>query len=175
MEFMKHKEKEQAQLRQNSSDDNAKHRRVQGPIFISIGNVDQLKLFLDQNPNIPQDKILVDDYDHNSYKKTMGFTRFDEVTSIAQLKELNLSKLILPLLKTLGISKLVTYVANVPALAPLEGKLDWTDLPEGGLRNGGTLVLGGGMEQRVIYRWNDKIPGDVPDPKDVYQSAETSS
>ena len=64
---------------------------------------------------------------------------------------------------------------SVPSLAPLEGDLDWKDLPEGGLRNGGTLVVGGGMEQRILYRWNDKIPGDVPSPSDVYQIAEAQS
>jgi len=160
------------QLQQQTS--SGEHRNanvhVHGPIFVSIGSVDQLKLFLKQNPKIPRDKILVDDYDHKSYKETMGFNRFDEIKSINQLKGLELSKLIVPLLRTLGISKLVEYVTNVPALAPLEGDLNWSDLPEGGLRNGGTIVLGGG-DGSVLYRWNDKLPGDVPVPSDVYGEA----
>lgn len=162
MEFMA----SQTQLQQESHKSN-----VRGPIFISIGSVDKLKLFLEKNPKIPADQILVDDYDHKSYKDTMGFERFDEIKSINQLRGLDPSKLVLPLLKTLGVSKLLNYVQNVPALAPVEGELNWTDLPEGGLRNGGTIVLGGGSEPKVLYRWNDKIPGDVPDPNDVYREA----
>ena len=85
-----------------------------------------------------------------------------------------LSKLVVPLLRNLGVSKLLEYVASVPALAPVEGDLNWRDLPEGGLRNGGTIVLGGGGGgggADVIYRWDDKIPGDVPKPSDVYEKA----
>ncbi len=151
----------QSQLQQN----------VHGPIFVSIGSVEQLEQFLEENPKVPADQILVDDYDHKSYKETMGFDRFDEITSINQLKGLDVSKLILPLFRTLGVSKLLKYVQNVPSLAPVEGDLNWRELPEGGLRNGGTLVLGGGAEPKILYRWNDKIPGDVPDPSDVYQEA----
>mmetsp|Transcript_1186 Transcript_1186/g.2575 ORF Transcript_1186/g.2575 Transcript_1186/m.2575 type:complete len:164 (-) Transcript_1186:20-511(-) len=146
-------------------------QKVRGPIFVSIGSVDQLQQFLEQNPKVPANQILVDDYDHKSYKETMGFERFDEITSINQLKGLEVSKLVLPLFRTLGISRLLKYVQNVPSLAPVEGELNWRELPEGGLRNGGTIVLGGGAEPKIVYRWNDKIPGDVPDPSDVYREA----
>lgn len=162
MEFMAN----QPQLQQESETNT-----VRGPIFVSIGSVDKLKLFLEKNPKIPADQILVDDYEHKSYKETMGFERFDEIKSINQLRGLDPSKLVIPLFGTLGVSKLLNYVQNVPALAPLEGDLNWSDLPEGGLRNGGTIVLGGGEDPRVLYRWNDKIPGDVPDPKAVYREA----
>jgi hypothetical protein len=148
-----------------------KDNAVHGPIFVSIGNVDQLEVFLEQNPKIPRDKILVDDYDHKSYKETMGFTRFDEIKSINQLKGLEFSKLVLPLLGTLGIPKLVEYVKNVLFLAPVEGDVNWRELPEGGLRNGGTIVVGGDTERSILYRWNDKIPSDVPNPSDVYGKA----
>ena len=77
----------------------------------------------------------------------------------------------LPLFETLGVSKLLDYVQNVPVLAPVEGDLNWRELPEGGLRNGGTIVLGGGDKPSILHRWNNKIPGDVPDPSDVYQKA----
>ena len=142
---------------------------VRGPIFVSIGTVEQLSMFLEKNPKIPRDQILVDDYDHKSYKDTMGFQKFDEIKSLNQLKGLELKKLLLPLVNVLGISNLWTYVRNVPKLAPIEGDLDWTNLPEGGLRNGGTVVISSGQrEDEIIYRWNDKIPGDVPNPSDVY-------
>lgn len=165
------------QLRQPPPAPGSQDRNVKGPIFVSIGSVAQLEVFLEQNPKIPRGQILVDDYDHGSYKETMGFTRFDEITSINQLKGLEVSKLVVPLLRTLGISKLLEYVRKVPVLAPLEGDLDWRELPEGGLRNGGTIVLGGGVDgaQKVLYRWNDKLPGDVPNPSDVYGEAAASA
>jgi hypothetical protein len=152
-----------------------KHNNLHGPIFVSIGSVDQLEVFLEQNPKIPRDKILVDDYDHKSYKETMGFTRFDEIKSINQLKGMELSKLVIPLLRTLGISKLVEYAKNVLFLAPVEGDVNWRELPEGGLRNGGTIVVGGDNERSILYRWNDKIPSDVPNPSDVYGKAALAS
>mmetsp|Transcript_12523 Transcript_12523/g.29666 ORF Transcript_12523/g.29666 Transcript_12523/m.29666 type:complete len:189 (-) Transcript_12523:290-856(-) len=145
-----------------------KSRNVRGPVFVSIGSADQLEMFLERNPAVPRDSILVDDYDHGSYRDTMGFNRFDEITSINQLRGLDPSKLVFPLFRTLGAAKLADYVRRVPFLAPVEGDLDWRDLPEGGLRNGGTIVVGGGS---ILYRWNDAIPGDVPEPRDVYREA----
>jgi len=165
MEFQVSKDFQQSKMK-SRGDGN-----INGPIFVSIGSVDKLNVFLEQNPKVPRDQIFVDDYDHNSYKNTMGFTRFDQITSINQLRGLEFSKLVVPLMGTLGISKLIEYVKKVPALAPTEGDLDWKSLPEGGLRNGGTIVLGG-TGRDVLYRWNDKIPGDVPSPKDVYSEVE---
>ena len=75
----------QSQLQQESQTN-----KVRGPIFVSIGSVDKLKLFLEKNPKIPADRILVDDYDHQSYKETMGFERFDEIKSFNELRDLAL-------------------------------------------------------------------------------------
>jgi len=152
----------------------SENQNVSGPIFVSIGSVKKLELFLEQNPKIPRGKILVDDYDHKIYKETMGFRRFDEIQSINQLKGIELSKMIVPLLRNLGVSKLLEYAKNVPALVPVEGDLNLRELPEGGLRNGGTIVMGGGVDGRILYRWDDKIPGDVPKPRDVYAEAITA-
>eukprot|EP00536_Pseudo-nitzschia_multiseries_P017044 jgi/Psemu1/223582/e_gw1.1350.3.1 len=138
---------------------------IGGPIFVSIGRPEQLRTFLDENPRIPRDRILVDDHLHKSYKETMGFSRFDEsLDGIALLR--SGTKLVLPLVTELGITKLWSYLTKIPSLAPVApGKqLVWTDLPEGGLRNGGTL-------DRILYRWNDQLPGDVPDPSEVYREA----
>jgi len=147
-------------------------RRVRGPVFVSIGSADQLRLFLEQNPNVPRGSILVDDYEHASYRETMGFRRFDETMSAGLLRDRRLwSKLIGPLWRNLGVAKLFAYARRVPALAPLEGDLDWMDLPEGGMRNGGTIVLGGGDAADLLYRWNDAIPGDVPRPSEVWKAA----
>lgn len=101
----------------------------------------------------------------------MGFGRFDQITDWNQLfGEMNWAKLVVPLFRQLGIPTLVTYLKNVYRLAPVADgqRLDWTDLPEGGLRNGGTIVVASG-DDRILYRWNDRLPGDVPAPGDVYR------
>mmetsp|Transcript_4776 Transcript_4776/g.7262 ORF Transcript_4776/g.7262 Transcript_4776/m.7262 type:complete len:102 (+) Transcript_4776:753-1058(+) len=74
-------------------------------------------------------------------------------------------------LPLLGVSTLIQYVTHVLPLAPVEGTLNWLDLPEGGLRNGGTLVIQG---DNVIYQWSDTIPSDVPDVQEVLQIAQNS-
>ena len=55
---------------------------------------------------------------------------------------------------------------------PGELRVDWTNLPEGGLRNGGTLVVKG---DDVVYQWSDKIPSDVPDVEDVLRIARNAA
>jgi len=148
---------------------------------VSIGRPEQLRTFLQENPRIPEDRILVDDHLHRSYKETMGFSRFDETLDLTVLFR-SWTKLAIPLVTVLGIPKLWSYLTKVPELAPVApGKqLDWTELPEGGLRNGGTLVIAnsddkdtnnGNAGDHILYRWNDQIPGDVPDPSEVYREA----
>lgn len=106
----------------------------------------------------------MDDYDHVLYKK-LGFSRFDEVNS-EQRKQIDAMKLLRFL--DLGLSNLWNYVTKALEMAPVEGNVDWLDLPEGGLRNGGTVVVKG---DDVIYYWSDTIPSDVPNVKDVLEIA----
>ena len=135
-----------------------------GPIFISIGTPDKLETFLQLNPHVSPESILVDDYDHKLYKN-LGFSRFDEVT-MDQVKDIDAKKLFS--LINLGVGSLWNYATRALEMAPLEGSVDWTDLPEGGLRNGGTLVVKG---DDVIYQWSDTIPSDVPEIADVVKVA----
>ena len=205
-------EKDQHQLRQQQqqpqqqyhSDGN--HQNVRGPIFISIGTVEQLQVFLTHNPKIPRQHILVDNYQHTVYKDTMGFSRVNDadIATIGQQlagRSPLLSKLLVPLVRTLGLGTLLDYVQTVPVLAPIPTgtKMEWTQFPESGLRNGGTIVVQGQRRRRrrrrdestregeednddddddddtVLYRWNDQIPGDVPTPQEVYDIAVAAS
>lgn len=134
------------------------------PIFVSIGNPDKLEKFLEANPTVDRGTILVDDYDHALYKG-LGFDRFDRVD--VGMEDLSRVGKLLRFL-TLGTEGLYNYAKNVPDLVPVEGRVDWSDLPEGGMRNGGTLVASG---NDIVYRWSDKIPGDVPDVQDVLRRA----
>lgn len=106
----------------------------------------------------------MDDYDHALYKK-LGFGRFDEVNS-ERAKRIDATKLLRFL--DLGLENLWNYATKALSMAPVEGNVDWLDLPEGGLRNGGTLVVKG---NDVIYYWSDTIPSDVPNVKDVLDIA----
>ena len=66
----------------------------------------------------------------------------------------------------LGPDGLWKYINNVPGLAPVEGGLDWTKLPDDGIRNCGILIF---CENDLVYRWNDIIPIDVPDARSVLE------
>ena len=192
--------RQQQQHPQQQHHNDGNHKNVRGPIFISIGTVEQLQIFLTHNPKIPRQHILVDNYQHTVYKETMGFSRVDDedIATIGQQLLAGrplLSKLLVPLVRTLGLGTLLDYVQTVPVLAPLPTgtKMDWTQFPESGLRNGGTIVVQGRQRRRrdestregeedddddddpVLYRWNDRIPGDVPTPQEVYDIAVAAS
>mmetsp|Transcript_35163 Transcript_35163/g.84861 ORF Transcript_35163/g.84861 Transcript_35163/m.84861 type:complete len:152 (-) Transcript_35163:167-622(-) len=137
---------------------------VTGPIFVSIGTPDKLETFLELNPSVPRESILVDDYDHRLYKQ-LGFGRFDE----ANLKMAGTDARKLFRIFDLGPGGMWSYATRFLEMAPLEGtSVDWSDLPEGGMRNGGTLVVSG---EEVIYQWSDTIPSDVPNVADVVEIA----
>jgi len=72
----------------------------------------------------------------------------------------------------LGIPSLFNYVTRFGDMVPIEGSVDWNNLPEGGLRNGGTLVVKG---DNVIYQHSDLIPSDVPNVDAVVEIAKTAT
>ena len=110
----------------------------------------------------------MDDYDHELYKKN-GFGRFDQVEN-DKLKEIDPTNLLK--FFSLGPRSLWNYATQALSMAPLEGSVDWTNLPEGGLRNGGTLVVKG---EEVIFHWKDTIPSDFPSVQTVLDTAVEAS
>ena len=85
-----------------------------------------------------------------------------------EASEINFKKLI----PNLGIVSLFSYATRFIDMVPTEGELNWKELPEGGLRNGGTLVVKG---DNVIYQWSDKVPSDVPNIADVVDVAKNAA
>jgi len=140
---------------------------VEGPIFVSIGTAEKLRTFLDLNPRVSKDQILVDDYNHKLYKE-LGFSRFDQV-DLKDIRKLDAKKLFR--FFQLGFGNMWNYATKALEMAPVEGGVNWLDLPEGGLRNGGTLVVKG---NDVIFQWSDTIPSDVPNVLDVLEIAKNS-
>lgn len=120
---------------------------------------------MEKNPNIPKESILVDDYEHLLYKN-LGFDRFDENLG-QKISKVDKVKL-LGFFQHLKLGRLWQYAFNFLDLAPVEDAVNWLDLPEGGLRNGGTLIVKG---EGIIYQWSDSIPSDVPDVDDVIRIA----
>jgi hypothetical protein len=45
------------------------------------------------------------------------------------------------------------------------------EVPEGVLRLGGTFVVKG---DKVLYQWNDRLPGDHPDIQEVLEIAKSA-
>ena len=129
-----------------------------GPIFVSIGDAEKLSKFLELNPFIPRDKAFVDDMKDFKAYEAVGFGRFDE-TDKEELKSLALSAPDLG-----GFGGWWKYMSNVMSLSPVPKDMKFGEIPEGVLRLGGTFVVEG---QDIIYQWNDKIPGDHPNPEDV--------
>ena len=136
-----------------------------GPIFVSIGTPEKLETFLELTPTVPREDVLVDDYEHRLYKN-LGFTRFDEIgaNQAGGISPRKLTRFFVDL----GAGGLFSYATRFLEMAPTEGDVDWRNLPEGGLRNGGTLVVKG---DDIIYQWSDKIPSDVPDIEEVVNIA----
>jgi len=137
---------------------------VEWPIFVSIGTSEKLETFLEMNSCVPRDGILVDDYDHTLYKK-LEFSRFDEA-ELVWSDTLKASKLLQ--FTNIGVANLLNYTTNALRMAPVKGRVDWRSLPEGGLRNGGTLIVNG---EDIVYQWSDKIPSDVPNVNDILNMA----
>jgi len=113
----------------------------------------------------------VDDYDHKLYK-ALGFSRFDETIQMDRAGELLGAAPKTLSLVNLGVNNLWKYVTRFVDMVPTEGNVDWSNLPEGGLRNGGTLVVKG---ENVVYQWSDTVPSDVPNVADVVQIAQKAT
>ena len=75
---------QQQHQQDNPDDDNIRCKNqpllsLVGPLFVSMGDVQQLQLFLEKNPYVPKEHIFVDGYDFHAYK-AIGLGRLDEQT-----------------------------------------------------------------------------------------------
>lgn len=129
-------------------------------LFVSIGDADKLNTFLDKNPTIDRDQMLVDGYELSAYN-AMGLKKFtDQDKEVVQRVKLTAPDLG-------GLGQWFSYLSSAGALAPVEKGSK--DFPEGVLRLGATFVVQG---NNVIYQHNDRLPGDHPDLDDVVAAVE---
>ena len=114
-----------------------------------------MKLFLENNPKIPKDLMLVDDYNFNAFN-SVGFGKIGENAELAVKGTKNLKA------PNLTFGRFFSYLKNVSKLAPIPK--DVKGIPEGVLRLGGTFGVNG---DDVVYLYEDGVPGDHPNPADV--------
>lgn len=134
-----------------------------GPLFVTIGDEEKLNTFLELNPFIPNEQIYVDGYDFTAYENA-SFGRFDEQQDKNILKDVKMTAPDMPG----GIGGWWKYITNVGKLSPIPNDMKFGDIPEGVLRLGGTFVI---KDDEVLYQWSDRLPGDHPIVKDVFDIA----
>jgi hypothetical protein len=128
---------------------------ISGPCFISIGDAEKIKLFLENNPKVPRELMLVDGYNFDAYN-AMGYGRIAENKDLAIKGTMNMKA------PSMDFGKWFKYLSTVAKLAPVpEGSISF---PEGVTRLGGTLAVNG---EEILYSYEDGVPGDHPQPSEV--------
>ena len=100
--------------------------------------------------------MLVDDYQFDAFNSA-GFGKIGEN---AELAVKGTKKLAAP---DLTRDQFFTYLKNVGQLAPFPKKFSF-GVPEGVVRLGGTFGID---REKVVYLYEDGIPGDNPTPMEV--------
>ena len=100
--------------------------------------------------------MLVDDYNFESFKAA-GFGLIGENAELAVKGTKNLKA------PDLTMGRFFAYLKSVSKLAPIpkNGKMG---IPEGVIRLGGTFGIDG---KKVVYLYEDGVPGDHPIPTEV--------
>ena len=137
---------------------------ILGPLFVSIGDQDKMKLFLEKNPAIDPQSMFVDGYDFSAYK-AVGFGNFQD-TDPETAKQVKMEA------PDLGIGQWLGYFGAVGKLSPIPKDMKFGEIPEGVLRLGGTFVVKG---DDILYQWSDRLPGDHPEISEVLSVAVAAS
>jgi hypothetical protein len=117
---------------------------------------------LELNPNVPRDKMFVDDYNFEAYNAM-------QLKSMADSQDMKGAELTPP--KMGGFGAWWKYLTSAIALAPIDESKPG-GIPEGVLRTGGTFVV---QTDDIVYQWKDKIPGDHPNPVDVLNAVKRTA
>ena len=128
--------------------------------FVSVSpTAEKLRKFLELNPNVPEERIFVDNSKTFEAYKAVGFGKLTDADASTK-----------PKMKPPGFSvkEWWKYITNVIALSPIDPNEKLTGPPEGVLRLGGTFVLSG---NDIAYAWADALPGAHPEPEDVLKAA----
>ena len=118
-----------------------------------MGNANNLKAFLEVNPQISKDQVFVDSSKTFDAYTAVGFKKIFEVTPKSGIRKPNLTG-----------PQWWSYLRSIMKVTPFVDEKDNEAINQGVRRLGGTFCLDG---NDVIYSWSDSVPGDHPEPKDV--------
>ena len=112
------------------------------------------------NPAVTPSSAFVDDYNLEAYTAA-GLTKMDTSSKLPEgtsLKPPDMG----------GFGGWWKYLKNVASVSPApSAEVSSEQVLDSVLRLGGTFVVKG---DEVVYQWNDFIPGDTPDLKEVLQA-----
>jgi hypothetical protein len=118
---------------------------------------------LEKNPKVPKDSMFVDGYSFDAYNK-VGLGKIAENPSLAVKGSTKLRP------PGLNPFRWLDYIRNVMFLSPIDPAKP-VQFPEGVLRLGATFAIDG---DKIVYVYEDGVPGDHPNPADVIKALETS-
>ena len=138
---------------------------VNGPLFISLGQPDQLQKFLEINPELKDAKALIDTSPTFEGYLAAGFgSKIGDIEVEDPLKAMKPPK-------EMSMGKWFAYLRNVGGLSPVPKDFAKTakfgDVPEGVKILGGTFAIDG---DEVKFSHSDPIPGATPEIEAVLAS-----
>ena len=130
-----------------------KSNKINGPIFVSIGDEEKLKVFLDNNPLIPSTSIFIDDREREAYK-AIGLKGLQQQGALAAIKgTFNIKA------PKLNGDEWKKYSQSIQQLT-----MDPKDLATIGGQLGATICI---SNNRVVKVFEERVPGDYPKIEDV--------
>lgn len=135
---------------------------VAGPLFISVGQPEQLAKFLELNPELSDAKALIDVSPTFEGYRSAGFNYLMGDKALEAPPDFKPPK-------SMGMGKWFTYLKNVISLSPVpKGEaMKLGDVPPGVKVLGGTYAIDG---DAVTFAHMDEVPGATPDIEDVLKS-----
>jgi hypothetical protein len=128
--------------------DRLKSAGIEGPVFVSVGTPEKLSIFLDNNPDVPRDRVFVDSSEEFDAYRAAGFGNIgDEKPRVGVVKP------------NLNTKQWLSYFSNVGKVAPKF---------EGVKRLGGSFVVRNG---KAIFEHSDSVPGDEAPVEDLIAAA----
>lgn len=133
---------------------------INGPFFISVGDVGKLDLFLEKNPKVPRDKMFIDTPSFDAYKSmNLGKLFKDKEKTLRGSKNFKAPGL--------SFSEWRNYLSSAGQFVKYTDKSGNTDKDftlEVVTQLGATFAVDG---EEVVFAYDEGIPGDDPEPSVV--------
>lgn len=129
---------------------------MQGPLFISVGKPDQLREFLDANPEVDPECAFVDSSPTFDAYRSAGFTNLLGEKELSEPPDFKPPKM-------MSFGKWMSYFGKVMKVSPQPQKFG--EFPQGVRVLGGTYVID---DSSILFSHQDLVPGATPDLADVF-------